>query len=528
MIKSHPNALPPGTRLEEFEIQGVLGIGGFGITYIGREAQLDWTVAIKEFFPQDIAFREPSGRIMPKTNQFADAFRKGVESFRHEAKTLTRFRHKNIIQIHRFFVANGTAYFVMQYMEGFTLAELLRRSRRPIPEQYLLGEVTDQLLSGLKELHRNDVYHRDIKPSNIYLREGREPVLIDFGAARQIVGGVSMDVSRVVTEGFAPFEQYTGRSPRIGPWTDIYALGATLYMCVTGEVPAKSPDRVGFDARNDPVIPAAKLAGGKGYSGRFLSAIDRFLAVRIENRPQNCDQARLLLEGVKQTEGPTPAVVILSVLTVLAGLTLLAMVLLPAQFKELIGTSTPTARAEMQESRRTFDWQEYERQLREHLAGPDAHPRYQDSVNSVQAILNTIASFENPQAPADKRSRVISGEGGAHVNAHANLADLERAIASSHVIHLAPSIKPGSLLDEPLDTQALLRDYVYNGNRIVIEAGGGAAAAFAARFFFGTDAADSVTRRFAARDRDELPDAILIAGGKVMEYGSGAIYLIRR
>ena len=279
-MNEHPlNALPQGYRIQEYEFVRVLGFGGFGVTYLGYDHNLDKAVAIKEYQPADIAIRTENQSIAPKASTFREDFDWGLERFLNEARTLARFDHRNIVKVHRFFEANGTAYIVMEYAEGETLTAYL--SRKGTLDEAELKRVLIPILDGLETIHGADFLHRDIKPSNIVLRdEDSSPVLLDFGAARHAVGARSRSVTTIVTPAYAPIEQYSSRGNQ-GPWTDIYALGAVCYKALTGETPADAIDRL----EHDPLEPVTKRCSDKGGRG-FLKAIDWALNVREGDRPQ--------------------------------------------------------------------------------------------------------------------------------------------------------------------------------------------------------------------------------------------------
>ena len=289
--EQHPlNALPQGHRLQEYELVRVLGFGGFGMTYLGFDHNLDKGVAVKEYLPDDIAARTGEYSVVPKASQFRGDFEWGLERFLDEARTLARFHHPNIIGVYRFFEAHGTAYIVMEYAEGETLSEFLKR-RKTLDEADLKA-ILFPILDGLEVVHGADFLHRDIKPGNIIIRdEDNSPVLLDFGAARQAIGARSRSVTSIITPGYAPIEQYSSRGDQ-GPWTDIYALGAVCYHALTGDVPDDATDRV----RNDPLTPVAERSVGQASAG-FLEAVDLALKVDEGDRPQSVAAWRTVLEG---------------------------------------------------------------------------------------------------------------------------------------------------------------------------------------------------------------------------------------
>ena len=299
----HRLALPPGTRVQDFEFHRVLGHGGFGITYLGWNIALDIPVAIKEYLPADLAMREQDMSVLPKSSGDEADFHWGLDRFLDEARVMARFKHPNIVQVQHFFQAHGTAYIVMEYVEGETLADLLKR--RGTLTEAELKHILLPLLAGLIDVHEAGILHRDIKPGNILLRAADgSPVLVDFGAARQAVGARSRSVTAVLTPGYAPIEQYSSRGHQ-GPWTDMYALGGVCYQALTGKVPDEAMERI----RQDPLIPITEAAKGKATKS-FLSAIDWALRVEEADRPQGIRVWRSALLGEEDipepvTEGTT-------------------------------------------------------------------------------------------------------------------------------------------------------------------------------------------------------------------------------
>ena len=279
-------ALPAGTRIEEFVIERVLGSGGFGITYLARDVRLGRQVVIKENLPVQFCFRDPSSlTVAPRhtTGEDLENFRWSLENFSKESAMLASLDHVGIVKVLRSFEAFGTAYFVMPFVEGVTLDEL-HKERREAGEGFSEDELRgmlDRVLDGLAHLHDRGIYHRDIKPGNILITSEGVPVLIDFGSARQRLSERSMTV--VESAGYTPFEQLQSRG-NVGPWSDLYALAATLVKVMTGEAPPKAMDRA-FDDPWTPLAQAPKWSAR--YSTSFLAGIDRAMAVRIEERFQN-------------------------------------------------------------------------------------------------------------------------------------------------------------------------------------------------------------------------------------------------
>ena len=287
----HRNALKPGCKLHWYRIEKVLGQGGFGITYLAYNFNLDRKAAIKEYLPIELAVRVGDNSVHPLTDEHGKQFHWGLERFLSEAKTLARFEHPNIVRVHDVFEGNNTAYMVMSYEEGESLLDMLNR-RKTMGEEELMN-ILIPILGGLELVHASGFIHRDIKPANIFLRKDGSPVLLDFGSARQALGVHTKTLTTLVSPGYAPFEQYHSKSDEQGPWTDIYGLGATLYRAVTGTPPMDALDRgrVILKGERDTFVPATVLGRGH-YSERFLKAIDHALQFREEDRPQSIAEWR--------------------------------------------------------------------------------------------------------------------------------------------------------------------------------------------------------------------------------------------
>ena len=271
-------ALPPGHRLGEYRIERYLGSGGFGITYSAVDEHLDHRVAIKEYLPKSLAMRDANDRVTVATAEDEADFRWGLDRFLDEARALAHFDHPNIVGVKRFLEAHGTGYIVMEFVDGEPLSEMLKR--KPTLTEAEIREHVLPLAAGLSEIHAAGLLHRDIKPSNIVVRANGVPVLIDFGSARRAVSAKSLSLTAVVTDGYAPLEQYSSDAGSQTEATDIYGLGAVLYRCVAGVTPRNAPDR----ALDDQLLPAAEAADGR-YSEGLLTAIDAALAIRLEDRP---------------------------------------------------------------------------------------------------------------------------------------------------------------------------------------------------------------------------------------------------
>jgi serine/threonine protein kinase len=297
------DALRPGTRLDEFEITRVLGVGGFGIVYLALDHVLQRRVAIKEYLPVALAGRGEGAQVSMRSAALAETFELGLASFFGEARLLASFDHPSLVRVHRFWKANGTAYMAMPYYPGRTLKEA-RRAMTRSPDETWLRAFVEPLLSALELLHREGVYHRDITPDNILLLDDGRPVLLDFGAARRVIGDKTQTLTAVLKPNFAPVEQYADvAGMRQGPWTDLYALGATVHFMLTGEAPMPAVLRAVRDAM--PVLSTNDAARFPGVSPRFLATIDWTLALAPGDRPQCVDAVRQALSGGVAPPPPT-------------------------------------------------------------------------------------------------------------------------------------------------------------------------------------------------------------------------------
>lgn len=275
-------ALPAQTVLVgDYRIQRVLGAGGFGVTYLADEMALSREVTIKEYFPSDFAARTDGIEAAPRSSDCAGDFKWGLDRFLDEAQTLAKFDHPNIVRVFRYFRANQTGYMVLKFEEGQSLKGWLKSLARA-PRQSELDAIVAPLLDALDLIHKADFLHRDIAPDNIIIRKDGAPVLIDFGSARGEIAAHSKTVSALVKPGYSPYEQYAERSSQQGPWSDIYALAATLYHAVTGKRPPDAPSRM----MKDEYVPARTAAVG-AYRAGFLNAIDKALKLDVDARPRS-------------------------------------------------------------------------------------------------------------------------------------------------------------------------------------------------------------------------------------------------
>ena len=279
MAQQANHALPDGFQVEEYTITRQLSLGGFSIVYLATDAE-DKRVAIKEYLPNSLALRD-HGEIRPLiTSEHQGAFRYGMKCFFEEGRALARLSHPNVIRVLNFFRANDTVYMVMEYERGRTLQEFIQTHRGEVTERFIRGVFT-RLLNGLREVHSHKLLHLDLKPSNIYLRGDNTPVLIDFGAARQTLASDQPMLKPMYTPGFASPEHYGSRQD-LGPWSDIYSVGASMYACIAGSSPQAANERY----KSDTLAPAMLRWEGK-YSDRLLEIIDWCLNLNYLYRPQS-------------------------------------------------------------------------------------------------------------------------------------------------------------------------------------------------------------------------------------------------
>lgn len=307
-----PEALLPGSRLDEFEIERVLGAGGFGIVYLALDQVLLRYVAIKEFIPTALARRTPQGAVVARSVQAAQTFGIGLDSFYNEGRLLARFDNPSLVRVFRLWKANGTAYMAMQYCPGQTLKEARRQMPAP-PDEAWLRLFVDRLLGALETLHAEGVYHRDIAPDNILLLPDGQPVILDFGSARRVLNDRTQSLTAILKPNYSPVEQYADDAGmRQGAYTDLYALGGTVYFMLTGKEPIPAVMRAVRDSfpllAQNPGEPFASVSPGSAISAvsrQFLSVIDWLLAVSPDDRPQTVAETRAALRGEVVPPPPT-------------------------------------------------------------------------------------------------------------------------------------------------------------------------------------------------------------------------------
>lgn len=280
--------LPPTSRLGEFEVIRRLGEGGFSIVYLAWDHSLERQVAVKEYMPSAVSTRSHTNMVSVRSEHHRETFDVGLKSFINESKLLAQFDHPALVKVYRFWEANGTAYMAMPFYKGLTFKDTVQSSPAP-PDETWLMDLLAPLTAALGVIHARSCYHRDIAPDNIIiLAENSRPLLLDFGAARQVIGDMTQSLTVILKPGYAPIEQYA-EVPGLmqGPWTDVYALAATIYWAISGKPPPASVGRIVRDS----CLPLADVARGR-YSALFLQAIDRALKVLPEDRTPSIEAFR--------------------------------------------------------------------------------------------------------------------------------------------------------------------------------------------------------------------------------------------
>ncbi len=302
MATSKNQTLPIGYILQDYIITQVLSTGGFSFVYLAQDLNKK-TVAIKEYMPTGLALREDGATVLLGTDDDAATFKHGLKCFFEEGLALAKIDHKNIVRVTNFFRENNTVYMVMQYEHGKSLQDYILSQPEPVSEKFV-RRVFGELLNGLREVHTQKLLHLDIKPANIYIRQDGSPVLLDFGSARQTLTQVQSKLSPSYTPGFAPPEQYFERK-QLGPWSDIYSVGASMYSCLVRSAPIAANLRV----KQDFLAPAVKV--GKGiYTQELLQIIDNSLKLDYMQRPQSVfSLQKTLLENVTLLRAKKPSLV---------------------------------------------------------------------------------------------------------------------------------------------------------------------------------------------------------------------------
>lgn len=301
MAASKNKTLPIGYMLRDYMITKVLSTGGFSFVYLAQDMHKN-IVAIKEYMPTSLALREAGATVLPHSDDAA-TFKHGLQCFFEEGLALAKIDHRNIVRVINFFRENNTVYMVMQYEYGKSLQDYILTHPEPANEKFV-RRVFGELLNGLREVHAQKLLHLDIKPANIYIRLDGSPVLLDFGSARQTLTQAQSKLSLSYTPGFAPPEQYFERT-QLGPWSDIYSVGASMYSCLVRSAPIAANLRV----KEDFLVPAVEI--GKGlYTEKLLSIIDNCLKLDYMARPQSVfSLQKTLLENVPPLREEKPSLV---------------------------------------------------------------------------------------------------------------------------------------------------------------------------------------------------------------------------
>lgn len=294
MAAAYHHALAVGTYIESYEIQSVLGMGSFGITYLARDHDLQRPVAIKEYFPVTLAVRLINGvAIAPRSENDRKYYAYCLARFLEEARTLAKFQQPNIVRVVRYLEANDTAYLVMDYEEGESLEARLQWVGTL--QEAEIRAIVLPLLRSLAVIHAASVLHHDIKPDNVLIRRDGTPVLLDFGSARQAMSEQGRTMTKILTPGYAPFEQYLSRNKQ-SPSTDLYAIGATMYRCATGLAPVPAPERIAALHDGDPDPMYLAVLHGR-FSTPFVEAMAWMLQSKATDRPQSTEQVIRMLEA---------------------------------------------------------------------------------------------------------------------------------------------------------------------------------------------------------------------------------------
>jgi len=290
--------LPKGYILKEYRIHSVLGSGGFSTVYLAYHISTKARVVIKEYYPSDLVGRMAGGRVVPKSEEANITYTQGIKRFFNEANALAKVHHPNIVHVSDIFRLNNTVYMVMSYEQGTDLRWYIKRHSAAL-SQKLLVTVFPQLLDGVEALHKHNLLHLDIKPANILLRPGGRPLLLDFGAVQHYEIGSRQPWAQTLTMGFAPIEQH--EKTHLGPWSDVYAIGATMYACISGKAPPAAPDR----KVKDRYVPCTKRFGRR-YARQILEGIDAALRMDYQTRPQSARAMRELTFPADGSEPPRP------------------------------------------------------------------------------------------------------------------------------------------------------------------------------------------------------------------------------
>ncbi len=290
------DSLEPGTLIDGYRIIRTIGTGGFSLVYLAEEEETGDEVVIKEFMPKRLARRAADNRLLPLDVRHAEGLARGRKLFFQEATAMAALRHPHIVQVRGLFLANDTAYLVMQHERGRNLGQFVQERGGGISTTLLL-RIFIPLLDALALIHSRSMLHLDIKPANIHLRNGHDPLLLDLGAVVLMSSGRGLG-SQVITAGYSPPEQHR-RDGEIGPWTDVYAVGATMRCCLEGKAPPPAPQR----CQKDSLLPAVNRFRSR-YPAYLLEIIDWAMRLDATQRPRDAGE---MLEVLQQRQETLPA-----------------------------------------------------------------------------------------------------------------------------------------------------------------------------------------------------------------------------
>ena len=284
VAKAKPAALPPDTVVGGYRVVRKISAGGFGLVYLAVDSE-GQQVALKEYLPASLATRGPGEMIPQVQPDKLSLYRLGLKSFFEEGRALAQIAHASVVSVLNFFRENETVYMVMNYLEGATLQDYIvtaRDLKKPkIFRESTIRSLFDEILRGLRIVHQHKMLHLDIKPANIFITDDDKAVLIDFGAAREVISKEGNFIRPMYTPGFAAPEMYR-RDAEMGPWTDIYAIGACIYACMQGYPPNDAPQRLEKDRLS---LSMSRLRGA--YSDNLIEVVEWCMALDANARPQS-------------------------------------------------------------------------------------------------------------------------------------------------------------------------------------------------------------------------------------------------
>ena len=426
-MEPHHLALPVGFQIEHFRIEAVLGKGGFGITYLAVDLQLDKRVAIKELLPDTIATRIEGVTVVPHSAGMQENWEWARERFLEEARTLATFSHPAIVGVHRLIEANGTVYMVMDYVEGESYEARLQRIGTETDQASLMA-VVSPILSGLEEVHAHGLLHRDIKPENILIDKRGQPVLIDFGSARESVGK-TMTMTSIVTHGYSPIEQYQTKG-RMGPWTDIYAMSAVVYRAMTGHKPPIAVERI----EKDECKPLAHFHKPSHFSTELEAAIDHGLRVKVSERPQTVGgwgvppytQASRAIQPPSKAQDRSSYAQFSRPMGAAIGLISLALVFAGGV---TVGARYGAQRT-MEESKEAFRRDKLQIEAQAAQAVAATKKAEANALDRIRALEDLVTTLQSTLSSLDSSQQQASTEISEFENAPEQLQDVNRALAA--------------------------------------------------------------------------------------------------